>query len=478
MTTASDATLLIGSAWRSASDGSAQELVSPVDGSVTGAFAQASASDLDDAVAAAVDAARNGSWSTLSDYERSLVVNEFADLVEADLEQLALLQAREMGKPVGFSLERDVPCAVSALRYCAGLAARSSTSRRLPAALTSTRYDLSAARGVVAAFGAVQHPVAMMIDALAPALALGNTVVFKPSAHAALSAVRLAELARQAGLPAGVLNLVTGSDPRLGLALAAHPAIDMVAYTGSRAGARVVGAACMRTLTPVRLKANGTTAHVVFADTCLDSATRLAVRSMLTGRLEARGMGVRILVHRPVYRSFLAQLQERLEELLPGDPTLADTRLGPLPHQRCLTDFRGFLGRLEERGAKIVLGGETDSLYVRPTLITGAPLNSGPACEHESAAPYALVEPFDTPAEALVGLTGLDGLVRLALHTPSRERAAWLVSHARAETCLISTCEPGDQDEHDDSEDEVSDYDISAAAFEGFARDTAIVVDW
>ena len=467
-------TLLIDGAWHASRDGRTSAVVSPGDGATLARVAQAGAEDLRDAVGAARRAFDHGPWPRMSGKERAQILYDAADLIEEDAAELARRQSLEMGKPLRFGLAEDVPFAAMALRYFAALVSQERGAGQ-PGAASATRYTLREPLGVVAALTSFHHPLAMTAAIAAPALASGNTLVHKPSGTAPLSALRFAEHCVAAGLPPGVLNVLTSSGPELGPRLAAHDGVDKFAFAGSLRGGRHVGAACAPALVAADLDLGRRNAHIVFADACLEYAARRAAAAVLPGSGEFRAAGARILVQRPVYHAFRDLLADHVRAFGPADPLLRTTRLGPVAradHLELLTDY---LGWSRSHGGRVLAGGVSDGLYHQATLLAPADLDAA-ARMPEMFTPLALVLPFEDSAEAVAAANEGRGTHDCTVYTADLKRAHGVARAVRAATCRISSCDVTEA-EPDEGDDNGQVREIGVDCLDSFTRPKTMWID-
>ncbi len=417
--------LLIAGSWRAARGGHTRDVVCPADSAFVARVPQAGPDDIDDAVRAARAAFDDGPWPRMSGRERAQILYDAADLIERDSRELARRQGLETGKPVRYGLREDGPFAAMAMRYFAALASRSPVEARHADAPAAT-YTLREPLGVVAALTACHHPVAMAAAILAPALAAGSAVVYKPSETAPLCALKLAELCCAAGVPDGVLNVVTGPGALLGPVLAGHPGVDKAAYAGGTAAGREVAAACARALVPADLDIGAPNVHVVFADACLSHAARTAAAAALPGRGEFRTAGARILVHRPIYRAFTEALAEQVRSFEPGDPLDPATLLGPVARRGHAERLAGYVDWAASHGSRLIAGGGVEGLYHRATVL--APTDPGVAARMpEVFAPLAFVLPFDELGDAVTLANAAPGALNCTVYTTDVKRAHGVV---------------------------------------------------
>ncbi|MXG90951.1 aminobutyraldehyde dehydrogenase [Nocardioides flavescens] len=375
------------------------DLVDPATGEVSATLRQGSADDVTRAVASA-KAALPG-WAARTAGERALVLSRVADAL-AEASDLVDLEVRETGKPRPVFADGELPFAVDNLRFFAA-AARSlegSAAGELSQGYTSMLVRRPV--GVVAGIAPWNFPLVMAIWKLGPALAAGNTVVLKPAPLTPSSTLRLAEIAVAAGLPEGVLNVVTGGN-EVGAALVEHPDVAMVSITGSSRAGREVMAAAAGSTKRLHLELGGKAPAVVFADTDLASAvTGLAMGVTYNSGQDCTAL-TRIYVERSAHDDLVAALAERLAAITVGAPYDAATEIGPLVSAAHRDRVHGFVARAREAGATVVTGGELPDgpgAYYSPTLVTGAAQDSE-IVQDEVFGPVVVVLPFDTEDDAV-----------------------------------------------------------------------------
>ncbi|HZG91996.1 MAG TPA: aldehyde dehydrogenase family protein, partial [Pseudonocardia sp.] len=329
--------------------------------------------DVDAAVAAA-RAALDGEWGRLTGFARAALLRRLADLIGEHAERLARLEVNDSGK-----LYREMIGQLSALggwyHYYAGLADKLE-GRQIPGPnpdyLVYTRREPV---GVVAAITPWNSPLLLMTWKLAPALAAGCTVVVKPSEHAPASTLGFAELISQAGFPAGVVNVVTGRSRETGAALAGHPGVDKVAFTGSTATGRAVARAAAENLNPVTLELGGKSPQVVFPDADLAAAANGVVAGVFAATGQTCMAGSRLIVHADVHDELVRLVAERAARIRLGDPFDPATEMGPVANAPQYEKVLGYLRTAAEEGATVAYGGAADDalggLFVRPTVLTG-----------------------------------------------------------------------------------------------------------
>jgi acyl-CoA reductase-like NAD-dependent aldehyde dehydrogenase len=358
--------LLIGGEWVDAADGRTFETIDPSTGETISAVPQAGAEDVDRAVRAA-RAALDGDWGRWPAARRERLMHALADLIEENADELAELEARDNGKPVKLARSVDVASAVNHLRYYAGWPTKIE-GEVIPVAWPNVHvYTRKEPVGVCGQIIPWNFPLLMAAWKVAPALAAGCTVVLKPAEQTPLTALRMGELALEAGLPEGVLNVVTG-DGETGAALVDHEGVDKIAFTGSTAVGREIGSKAGRTLKRVTLELGGKSPNIILPDADLDAAIKGSFQGIYYNTGQACNAGSRLFVHREQFDEVVARLAERAEKARVGPALDPETQFGPLvskeQHERVTSYIQSGL----EEGAERVAGGDGDGLFVRPTL--------------------------------------------------------------------------------------------------------------
>jgi aminomuconate-semialdehyde/2-hydroxymuconate-6-semialdehyde dehydrogenase len=395
----------IDGASRPANSGALFDNVAPATGEVLSRISRGDASDVEAAVTAA-KAALDGPWGAMSRTDRADIMDRIADGLEARLDELARLESEDTGKPISLARRIDIPRAVSNFRFFAGAVRHSETPcHQMPGALN---YTVRKPLGVVGLITPWNLPLYLLTWKTAPALAMGNTIVAKPSEMTPRTASVLAEITAEAGLPPGVFNLVHGFGAETGEAIVGHPAVRGVSFTGGTAtGARVAVAAAPH-FKKVSLELGGKNATVVFADADLDAAVAGAVRAGFTNQGQICLCGSRLLVERSIHDAFVEAFVARVEGLTVGDPSDPSTTVGSLISTAHRDKVEGYIALAREEGGTIVCGGDRPALpgalaegaFVNPTVVTGLDPSCRSATE-EIFGPVVTVHPFDTEAEAL-----------------------------------------------------------------------------
>jgi acyl-CoA reductase-like NAD-dependent aldehyde dehydrogenase len=402
--------LFIAGQWREAADGARTEVVDPSRGAVVTTVAEAGAADVDAAVRAAREAFDAGAWSGLSGRERGRILHRVAQLIRENADEIAHLESLDVGKPITLAHAVDVTNAANDYEYFAALAfTLDGAQRDVP--LNAHAYTKRGPLGVVAAITPFNFPLILSGSKIAPALAAGNTVVHKPADETPLTALYMAGLLQKAGVPDGVVNVVTGSGPVAGEALLRHPGVDKIAFTGSTAVGRHAASVAGEALKPVTMELGGNAAHIVFEDADLEKAVGAIIKGFVFNTGQFCMGGPRLLVARSVYSTLLGILADAVPGVPVGDPRQPETVVGPMAAEKHLRKVEEYVDIARKEGARIVCGGERLDLdggyYYKPTVIADL-ANDSRVVQEEIFGPVLTVQPFDSEDEA----------VRLANSTP------------------------------------------------------------
>lgn len=392
--------------YTAAADGAQFDCISPIDGRLLAQVASCDQADAERAVASARAAFDAGSWAQLAPAKRKAVMIRFAELLEAHAEELALLETLDMGKPIGDSLTVDIPGAARALRW-SGEAIDKVYDEVAPTPHDQLGLVTREPVGVVAAIVPWNFPLMMACWKLGPALATGNSVVLKPSEKSPLTAIRIAQLAIDAGIPAGVLNVLPGYGHTVGKALALHMDVDTLVFTGStRVAKQLMIYAGESNMKRVWLEAGGKSPNIVFADAPdLQAAAQAAAGAIAFNQGEVCTAGSRLLVERSIKARFLPMVVEALKGWKPGNPLDPATNVGALVDTQQLNTVLGYIEAGRAAGAQVLLGGqrtleETGGLYVEPTIFDGV-ANAMKIAQEEIFGPVLSVISFDSAEEAI-----------------------------------------------------------------------------
>jgi aldehyde dehydrogenase (NAD+) len=385
--------------------GASFESRNPATGELLATVAQGDAGDVDDAVAAARRAFEDGPWGTMKPYDRQAIMLAFADLVDARQEEIARLDTLDMGAPITRTLGNRRR-AVGMARFYAGLttALRGDTiDNSIPGSYLT--YTLREPVGVVGAIIPWNNPEVAFIWKVCAALAAGCTVVLKPAEEASLTALMLGEMLLEAGLPAGVVNVVPGVGEVAGAALAAHPGVDKVAFTGSTATGQQIVRASAGNLKRVTLELGGKSPNIVFADADLDLAVPAAALAAFANSGQVCSAGTRLFVERPIHDEFVARVAAFAEGLRVGNGLDESTQLGPLVSAAQLDRVTSFFDSGRQEGARVLTGGRrlsegvlADGYFVAPTVYGGVRDDMRIATE-EIFGPVLSAMSFEEPEE-------------------------------------------------------------------------------
>jgi acyl-CoA reductase-like NAD-dependent aldehyde dehydrogenase len=359
---------------------------------------------VDRAVRAARAAFESGPWPKMKPADRARVLHRLGDLILANADEIARLETLDNGKPIFESRHVDIPMVAGCFHYFSGWASKltGETNSVSPAFFT---YTLREPVGVVGAIIPWNFPMIMVGWKAAPALAAGNTVIVKPAAETPLSAIRIGELALEAGLPPGVLNIVPGRGSVAGEALVKHPQVDKISFTGSTEVGQHIMRVAADTVKKLTLELGGKSPNIVFADADLDAAVRGAMNGIFYGKGEVCAAGSRLLVEQSVYDDFVARLAERAKKLVPADPMDPKTRLGALVNEKQMNSVLGYVETGVREGAKLVAGGARQPVngkgtFVQATVLAGVD-NAMRVAQEEIFGPVLAVIPFDGADDAV-----------------------------------------------------------------------------
>jgi acyl-CoA reductase-like NAD-dependent aldehyde dehydrogenase len=419
------------------------------DGSVIAEVAAGGAEDVDRAVTAARAAFDDRRWSDRSPADRKRVLLGFAERIRAAKDELALLESLDVGKPIRDTLAVDVPSAAKTIQWYAETIDKTygEVGPTGPDALSLvTREPI----GVVAAIVPWNYPLIITAWKIGAALATGNSVVLKPASQSPLTALRLAELASEAGLPDGVLNVVPGPGAVVGPALARHPAVDKITFTGStevgKSLLRAVGESDVKAIT---LELGGKSPQVVLADVGdLEAAAQSIGWGIFYNGGQTCNAGSRLVVHRSVRAELVERIADLGRRLAPGEPLDPATRLGAIVDDRQLAKVLGYVALGQEEGARVVVGGErvreeSGGFFVPPTILDGV-ANEWRVAREEIFGPVLTVTEFDDEADALRIANDTPFGLAAGIWTRDVKKAHRLARAIRAGTVWINTFDTAD----------------------------------
>ena len=364
--------LLIGGKWKPAKSGKTFETINPSNEEVLALIAEGDKADVDEAVIAARKALEEGAWPNMNPHQRARVMFKIADIIDQHTDELAELETLDNGKPLTFSRAFDIPASAETFRYYAGWVTKIYGETN-PSDPNFFNFTLREPVGVCGQIIPWNFPMLMAAWKLGPALACGNTVILKPAEQTPLTALRLGELMMEAGLPDGVVNIVTGMGPGAGSSIAEHPAIDKVAFTGSTEVGKIILKASAGNLKKVSLELGGKAPNIIFPDADLDQAVPTSMMGVYFNSGQVCCAGTRIFVQRDRYDETVEKLANFSKGITAGDPFDAGSTIGPLVSREQFDRVKGYLSVGLEEGAKVASGGSTldrKGYFVQPTLFS------------------------------------------------------------------------------------------------------------
>src|SRR5579871_5264280 len=369
-----DQPMLIGGKWVDSVSGKTFPTLNPATGETICQVAEGDKADVDRAAKAARKAFEEGPWPRMNASERGRLLNKLADLIEANKEELAALESLDNGKPLRDSLAADLPLSIKCYRYYAGWADKIH-GKTIPVEGNFFCYTRHEPVGVVGQIIPWNFPLLMQAWKWGPALAAGCTIVLKPAEQTPLTALRVAALAQEAGVPDGVINVVPGYGPTAGAALSGHMDVDKVAFTGEyTTGQLVMAGAAKSNLKRVSLELGGKSPNVVFADADLDEAVEGAYFGLFFNQGQCCCAGSRLFVEEKVHDQFVEKLVKKAKSQKVGDPFDPETTQGPQVSQEQFDRIMGFIDAGKKEGAKLLVGGKRvgeRGYFVEPTVFDG-----------------------------------------------------------------------------------------------------------
>ena len=372
----------------------------PATGETFAEVAEADKADVDKAVAAARKALE-GKWSKMSARDRGRLLYKLSQLIEQHAGELAALETSDNGKPIKESTYIDLPGVVENFEYFAGWSTKIE-GETIPVPGQMFNYTLREPVGVCGQIIPWNFPLLMAAWKLAPALACGNTVVLKPAEQTPVTSLELAKLIQEAGFPEGVVNIIPGYGETAGAALASHPGIDKIAFTGSTEIGKLIAKAAAENLTKVSLELGGKAPNVIFADADLDQAVNGAMMGIFFNQGQVCCAGSRVFIEEKVKDEFLARFKEKAEKIQVGDPMDKATLMGPQVSMEQLNKIKSYVGIAREEGATVLSGGQSVQLegafqngyFFQPTIFSEVK-NSMRVAQEEIFGPVSSVITFD-----------------------------------------------------------------------------------
>jgi len=380
--------------------------IEPATGKPYSKVADSGKEDVDLAVAAAEKAFAD--WSKKPATERSPILLRIADLIERDLEKFARAESIDTGKPLSLARSLDIPRAVANFRFFATAILHTESEAHITDGV-AFNYTLRQPRGIAGLISPWNLPLYLLSWKIAPAIAVGNTAIAKPSELTPMTAYLLCEVCVEAGLPNGVLNVVHGTGPNVGAAITAHPKIGTISFTGGTVTGKKVAEACAPLFKKVSLELGGKNPNIIFADADLDAAIAGSVRSSFANQGQVCLCGSRVFVERSVYKDFVDRFIDKASQLKVGDPLDEKTDQGAIVNKTQLDKVKFYVDLAQKEGGKIAMGGKApdapnercrDGYFFPPTVITDLPV----ACRtnrEEIFGPVITITPFDSEEEVI-----------------------------------------------------------------------------
>ena len=437
--------VLIGGAWESTS---AQfETRDPATGSVIAAVARGDSGTVDRAVAAARAALETGPWPAMTPMERARLLWAIADTLEAHIDELAELETRDQGKPLFVGRWAEIPGAIAQFRFFGGLA-NQIEGKSIPTSVNYAppgkqvfAYTVKEPVGVVGAIVPWNSPLVLTAMKLAPALAAGCTLVLKPAEDTSLTAIRMLELMIAAGLPPGVVNLVTGFGSEAGAALAAHPDVDKIAFTGSTATGRAIIDAAKGNFKRLTLELGGKSPVIILPDADLDAAIPGAANAIFFNGGQVCVAGSRLYAHSSIYDQVVDGVAAAASAMVLGHGLDPATQMGPLVSKEHAAKVASFLADSKKAGASLITGGETagpNQSFITPGVITNVSADMAIVRE-EIFGPVVVVQRYDDLDAVVAAGNDSDYGLAASIWTESLSNAHRLARRMRAGTVWINT---------------------------------------
>ena len=437
--------MLIGGRWVSAASGKTFPTYNPATGEIICQIAEGDRPDIDAAVRSARNAFENGPWRRMSPSDRGKTLWRLADLLEKHTEEFARLESLDNGKPLAVARGADLPLAVDLFRYMAGWCTKM-LGNTIPISVPyapGERFHAYTVREPIGVVGQIipwNFPLLMAAWKLGPALATGCTVVLKPAEQTPLTALRLGELIQEAGIPDGVVNIITGFGETAGAALAAHPDVDKIAFTGSTEVGKIIVRAAAIDLKKVSLELGGKSPNIILADADIDSAIAGAANAIFFNHGQCCCAGSRLYIQKKHFDKVVDGIASAARKIKVGPGDRADTEMGPLVSEEQLHRVLGYMRAGDKEGAKTVVGGGRlgeSGYFVKPTVLT----NTKPGMkvmDEEIFGPVVCAIPFNQIEDILpIESDNVYGLAA-AVWTRDISKAHRIASELRAGTVWVN----------------------------------------
>jgi aminomuconate-semialdehyde/2-hydroxymuconate-6-semialdehyde dehydrogenase len=388
----------------------------------------------------AIEAAKGAfdSWSNIPASKRAAILMRIADLIDRDLEKLALAESIDNGKPLKLARAVDIPRASANMRFYATAAMHfASESHNMEG--EAINYTLRTPIGVAGCISPWNLPLYLFTWKIAPALAAGCTVVAKPSELTPMTAFLFSQLCMEAGLPAGVLNIVHGLGPKVGHAIVSHPEVPVISFTGGTVTGKSIAAAAAPMFKKLSLELGGKNPNIIFADCDFEQAVNTSIHSSFSNQGEICLCGSRIFVERHIYDHFVTEFVKRTQALVTGDPLDEKTKVGALVSEAHLQKVLGYIELAKEEGGKVLTGGKrinpegrcSKGYFIEPTIITGLDQNCRTNTE-EIFGPVVSIMPFDTEEEVIRYANGTVYGLSATIWTENLKRAHRVAAHVKS----------------------------------------------
>lgn len=440
------AQILIDGQWIEPVQGGSFSTVDPATGKVIAEIGRGTSGDIDKAVGAARTAFESGPWASMTPAARSRILWQIADLMEANIDELAELETLDQGKALYVGRWAEIPGAIGQFRFFAGLATTIEGSTiqdsiaYQPAGKQVFSYTLKQPVGVVGAIVPWNSPLVLTAMKLAPALAAGCTIVLKPSEDTALTAIRLAELMAAAGLPDGVLNVVTGYGAEAGAALASHPGVDKITFTGSTATGRAILDAAKGNLKRVTLELGGKSPVIIMPDADLDAAIAGAANAIFFNAGQVCIAGSRLYAHSSIFERVVEGVVAIAEGIALGHGLNPATQMGPLVSAGHAAKVANYVADGKKAGATVLCGGETtgaNASFVTPSVLIGLTSDMRIVCE-EVFGPVLAAMPFDDASEVIAAANDSEYGLAASIWTEGLSSAVRMAEKLQAGTVWIN----------------------------------------
>jgi aldehyde dehydrogenase (NAD+) len=428
--------------FRPSSNGKTLDVVNPATEEVIAEVPASTTDDVDAAVQAA-RAAFEGPWSKLSARERGRLVYKLGERLMERADEIARLETLHNGKPIFESRQIEIPAAAECLQYFAGWADKLH-GETIPVKGNYFTYTLREPIGVCAAIVPWNFPLLLAMWKVAPALAMGNTVVLKPASQTPLTALAFADICREAGLPPGVLNVITGGGSSVGQALVEHPGIDKIAFTGDTSTGKGIMKSAADTLKKITLELGGKSANIVLADADIDAALRGATTGIFYGKGEVCAAGSRLLVDKSLKHEFIDKLAARTKKMVAGDPLDPKTRLGAISSKAQLERVLKYVATAQKEGGTLVAGGERHDIgtgkgyFMQPTVFADVTSSMTIAREEIFGPVLAAIE-FADLDEAIATANASEYGLAAAVWTKDIKKAHYVARKLQAGTVWVNT---------------------------------------